>query len=45
MSASDDYTDLLQQADADRHPIGSSWTFLGVIAVLVISVSSLAHLF
>lgn len=45
MSGSEEYTDVLQQADGRHHPISSGWTFLGAIALLVIGASTLAQFF
>lgn len=45
MSGSEDYTDVLQQADAHHHPVSSGWTFVGAIAILVIGFSSLVQFF
>jgi len=45
MSGSEDYTDVLQQADFHHHPVSSGWTFVGAIALLVIGFSSLVQFF
>jgi len=45
MSGSEDYTDVLQQAEVHHHPISSGWSLLGAISLLVIGVSTFAHFF
>lgn len=45
MLGREEYTDVLQQADVNHRRISSGWTFVGVISLLAIGLSTLTRFF
>jgi hypothetical protein len=43
MRTTDNYDEILQESSADHRSVGSAWSMIAVLAVLLVSVSSLVH--
>jgi hypothetical protein len=39
----DGYNQILQDADARHHDVGSAWSLIAVLTVLLVGISSLVH--
>jgi hypothetical protein len=44
MRTTDNYDAILQESSSSHHSVGSAWSVIAVLAVLLVSVSSLVHI-